>query len=95
MRIKKGKPEKQLGQIILAVRMSVWLVLKWSPISFGPLTFLGPEKFGPYNDFHAGTKFHRDQISRVPNFSWPKKVRGPNEIADHLSTSRMFAYHEV
>ena len=36
MRVKKGKPEKQLGQIILAVRMSVWLVLKWSLISFGP-----------------------------------------------------------
>ena len=64
MRVKKGKPEKQLGQIILAVRMSVWLVLKWSPISFGPLTFLGPEKFGPYNDFHAGTKFlvHTEQF---------------------------------
>ena len=24
-----------------------WLYLKWSPISFGPLTFLVPKKFGP------------------------------------------------
>ena len=41
----------------------------------------------PYNDFHAGPKFPESQISRGPYFLETKKVRGPNEIGDHLSYS--------
>ena len=60
MRVKKGKPEKQLGQIILAVRMSAEMVpdLIWSSYFFG----FGPCIKMPYNNFHVGTKILGDQI---------------------------------
>ena len=56
-----------------------WLVLKWSPISFDPLAFLEPNKFGPremwlcikmpINNFHSGTKLLGAHIYWGPYFS--------------------------
>ena len=63
----------------------IWLQLKWSPISFGPLTFLDTKKFGPreiwslHENYYIAfscrnqlTKFLGDQISWEPNFSGTK-----------------------
>ena len=59
--------------------------LIWAPDFFGPqeiwsLRNLVPKKFGslikmPYNDFYAGPKFLRDQISRGLT-SWDPKKSG-------------------
>ena len=59
--------------IALHLVKMIWLQLEWSPISFEPLTFLGPKKFGPCKKiitlhFHAVTKFLGAQIYQVPNF---------------------------
>ena len=35
-----------MTRLMLQLRPSKWLLLKWPPISFGPLTFFGPKKFG-------------------------------------------------
>ena len=43
-----------------------------------------------YNDFNAGTKSLGSHISQRPNFSGPKKFRGPNDIEDFFSTSPKF-----
>ena len=97
------KPEQRSENCVF-----FWLQLKWSPISFGPLTFLVPKKFepqeiqSPHENHHmgfpyAGTIILEVQIFLGPNFSGTKfwgaqKVTGPNEIVDHFSYSQMRHY---
>ena len=69
----------------------------WAPDFFGSREIRSPRNLGPTkvrscmkmlcNDFHAGIKLFRAQISRGPNFLGTKKDRGPNEIRDHFSYS--------
>ena len=80
------------------------LVLKWSTISFGLLTFLVPKKFGPHMKIIM-RHFFRSQISWGSNVFGPKfletqKVMGLNEIGDHFKTShrrgsRNFLYYII
>ena len=71
-------------------------MLKWSLISFGPLTILGPnnlvhKKFGPC--LKMPYKISRGPNFIGPNFLEPKKVRGPKKIRDHFRTSQLTLNH--
>ena len=66
--------------------------LIWAPDFFDPPENLGSKKFGSreiwsLHENHQMAFSCGAQISWGPNFSWTKKVRGPNEIKDHFSYS--------
>ena len=72
-------------------------IIIWAPDIFGPREIWSPRNLGPiklslcikmpYNDFHAWTKFPRDQISLRPNFLGTKS-QGLNVIRHHFSYNR-------
>ena len=98
-RLSRQYPKSQYSYSLLIDASEIYLLhnclglmLKWSPISFGPLTFwsprnLGPKKFGPRIKiiiwyFYEGTKFLGDQFSQGTNFSETKflgdqNIQGP------------------
>ena len=71
-----------------------WLYLKWSPISFGPLTFSAPKKFGPFmriilRHFYAGKKLPGAKSSRGPKKSGSQMWLGTiSVIAYFLSRAK-------
>ena len=72
-RLSRQYPKSQYSYSLLIDASEIYLLhnclglmLKWSPISFGPLTFLAPEKFGLRNDIYVWTKFLGDHFRTSP-----------------------------